>query len=131
MKATTAVQQAAIAERLILLDHDQTPVSGITAVSTAGHTPGHISFVVSSGAQRAVILGDMIHCPIEIGEREIDFVFDVDPVLARLTKRRIRQELERPDTVTVGGHFPNLVFGRVLPGSVPVSVDFSISTVLK
>lgn len=115
MKATTAVQQAAIAKRLILLDHDQTPVSGITAVSTAGHTPGHISFVVSSGAQRAVILGDMIHCP----------------VLARLTKRRIRQELERPDTVTVGGHFPNLVFGRVLPGSVPVSVDFSISTVLK
>jgi glyoxylase-like metal-dependent hydrolase (beta-lactamase superfamily II) len=130
-RAPTPAQQAAIAQRLTLLDHDQTPVPGITAVSTPGHTPGHISFVVSSGAQRAVILGDMIHCPVEIGESEIDFVFDVDPVLAQQTKRRIEHELERPDTVTVGGHFPNLVFGRVLPGSVPLSVDFSISNVLK
>jgi glyoxylase-like metal-dependent hydrolase (beta-lactamase superfamily II) len=129
-RAPTALQQAAIAKRLSLLDNDSTPVRGVTAVATPGHTPGHISFVVSSGTQRAVILGDMIHCPVEIGESEIDFVFDVDPALARETKRRIERELEQPDTVTVGGHFANLVFGRVLPGSAPVSVDFSVSSVV-
>jgi glyoxylase-like metal-dependent hydrolase (beta-lactamase superfamily II) len=129
-RAPTPTQQAVIAERLNLLEHDQTPVRGLTAVATPGHTPGHVSFVVSSGRQRAVILGDMIHCPVELGESEMDFVFDVDPVLNRQTKRRIEHELEQPDTVAVGAHFPNLVFGRVLPGSVPMSVDFSAATVL-
>jgi glyoxylase-like metal-dependent hydrolase (beta-lactamase superfamily II) len=108
----------------------ETPVPGITAVATPGHTPGHLSFVVSSGTARAVILGDMIHCPVEIGQSELDFVFDVDPKLNRETKARIERELAQPDTVTVGPHFPNLVFGRVLPGSAPVSIDFSLSRIL-
>jgi hypothetical protein len=75
--------------------------------------------------------GDLIGGAVEIGVSELDFVFDVDPVLARDTKRRIERELAMPDTVTVGAHFPNLVFGRVLAGSVPLSVDFSGSTILK
>jgi glyoxylase-like metal-dependent hydrolase (beta-lactamase superfamily II) len=129
-RAPSPTQQAAIATRLTLLSDLANPLKGVTAVATPGHTPGHVSFVVSSGTDRAVILGDMIHCPVEIGESEIDFVFDVDPVLARETKARIERELARPDTVTVGPHFPNLIFGRVLPGSAPVSVDFSISQTL-
>ena len=126
-RAPSLNQQIEVATRLELLQDDSTPVPGVTAMSTPGHTPGHMSFVISSGQERAVILGDMIHCPIEIGESEIDFVFDVDPVLARETKQRIERELESPDTITVGGHFPNLVFGRVLPSSRPVQVDFSVA----
>ena len=85
---------------------------------------------MSSGTARAVILGDMIHCPVEIGQSELDFVFDVDPKLNRETKARMERELAQPDTVTVGPHFPNLVFGRVLPGSAPLSIDFSLSRIL-
>jgi hypothetical protein len=54
--------------------------------------------VISSGAERAVVLGDAIHCPIEISAPELDFVFDVDPVLARQTKERIEKELEQSNT---------------------------------
>jgi glyoxylase-like metal-dependent hydrolase (beta-lactamase superfamily II) len=129
-RAPSVFQQAHIAKRLSLMSDLETPISGITAVATPGHTPGHMSFVVSSGTARAVVLGDMIHCPIEIGESELEFVFDVDPKLNRETKDRIERELSKPDTVTVGAHFPNLIFGRVLPGSAPVSVDFSVSKVL-
>jgi len=129
-RAPTPAQQVQLAKRMSLMADHETPVPGITAVATPGHTPGHISFVVSSGTARAVILGDMIHCPVEIGQSELDFVFDVDPRLSRETKARIERELARADTVTVGPHFPNLVFGRVLPGSVPLSIDFSVSKVL-
>jgi glyoxylase-like metal-dependent hydrolase (beta-lactamase superfamily II) len=129
-RAPTPAQQAQMAKRLALMADLETPVPGITAVATPGHTPGHISFVISSGTARAVILGDMIHCPVEIGQSELDFVFDVDPKLNRETKARIERELAQPDTVTVGAHFPNLVFGRVLPGSAPLSIDFSVSKVL-
>jgi glyoxylase-like metal-dependent hydrolase (beta-lactamase superfamily II) len=126
-RAPAIAQQVELATRLELLDDGMTPVPGVTAMATPGHTPGHISFVVSSGRERAVILGDMIHCPVEIGESEIDFVFDVDVDLARKTKERIERELAEPGTVTVGAHFPNLVFGRVLPSTRPVQVDFSVS----
>jgi glyoxylase-like metal-dependent hydrolase (beta-lactamase superfamily II) len=129
-RAPTPTQQAQLAKRISLMADLETPVPGITAVATPGHTPGHLSFVVSSGPARAVILGDMIHCPVEIGQSELDFVFDVDPKLNRETKARIERELTQPDTVTVGPHFPNLVFGRVLPGSAPLSIDFSLSRIL-
>jgi glyoxylase-like metal-dependent hydrolase (beta-lactamase superfamily II) len=129
-RAPAPTQQAQLAKRLSLMEDLETPVPGVTAVATPGHTPGHVSFVVSSGTSRAVVLGDMIHCPVEIGESELEFVFDVDPKLNRATKTRIERELARPDTVTVGAHFPNLIFGRVLPGSAPVSIDFSLSKVL-
>ncbi len=129
-RAPKPAQQAQLARRISLMADLETPVPGITAVATPGHTPGHLSFVVSSGPARAVILGDMIHCPVEIGQSELDFVFDVDPKLNRETKARIERELAQPDTVTVGPHFPNLIFGRVLPGSAPLSIDFSLSGIL-
>jgi hypothetical protein len=61
---------------------------------------------------------------------QYDGADDVDPSLSRETKASIERELAQPDTVTVGAHFPNLVFGRVLPGAVPLSIDFSLSKVL-
>ena len=71
-RAPTPTQQVQIAARISLLADLQTPVPGITAVATPGHTPGHLSFVVSSGTARAIILGDMIHCPAEIGQSELN-----------------------------------------------------------
>ena len=41
---------------------------GVTIRSTPGHTPGHQTVVVSSGDQRAIILGDIMHCPAQLTE---------------------------------------------------------------
>jgi glyoxylase-like metal-dependent hydrolase (beta-lactamase superfamily II) len=112
--APSEVKRSVMGERLELVDDGHTPVAGVQFMSTPGHTPGHCSFVVSSGDQRAVILGDAIHCPVEISALELDFVFDVDVDLARRTKERIIRELEAPDTIAAGGHFPDLIFGRLV-----------------
>ena len=37
---------------------------GLTALHTPGHTPGHYGLVVSSGEERAVLLGDAVECPL-------------------------------------------------------------------
>jgi hypothetical protein len=42
---------------------------------------------------------------------------DVDPALAERTRERLWRELEDGATTGVGAHFPELRFGRVLPGS--------------
>lgn len=115
-RAPSGQELETIGHRLKLISGSETILPGITAMPTPGHTPGHVSFVISSGKDRAVILGDAIHCPAEISDPELQFVFDVDTELAQQTKEQLIRELEQPGTHVVGGHFPNAVFGRVLPG---------------
>ncbi len=52
---------------------------GVDLLATPGHTPGHQSVVVSSGSARAVILGDLLHCPLQIGMPEWGVVFASTP----------------------------------------------------
>lgn len=114
--APTADQLTAIEDRCRLVADGETPFPGVDVLATPGHTPGHVSFVLSSAGQRAIVLGDAVHCPIELTEPELSFVVDVDPSLARRTRAHLEQELLEPGTVAAGTHFPDLVFGRLLPG---------------
>lgn len=91
---------------------------GITPVPAPGHTPGSTILVVSGtaqGAERAVLLGDVVHCPVQLIEDEWNTLFDVDPVLARRTRARVVRELEGDPTVLMAGtHFPGMRFGRLV-----------------
>jgi glyoxylase-like metal-dependent hydrolase (beta-lactamase superfamily II) len=104
-------------ERMRLLDRDTSVAPGITAIQTPGHTPGHLCVVVSSGAERALLLGDAITCPVQLDEPTWHSIGDVDPDLADRTRERLWRELEGDDITGVGAHFPELRFGRVLNGS--------------
>jgi glyoxylase-like metal-dependent hydrolase (beta-lactamase superfamily II) len=112
--APTKEQLDALAARVAFITDGDTPVPGVDVLATPGHTPGHCSFVLSSGAERALVLGDAVHCPLELLEPELAFVADVDPALAQRTREQIEAELLRPDTVAAGPHFADLVFGRLL-----------------
>lgn len=112
----TAAQLDTLAARVGFVADGDTPAPGVDVLATPGHTPGHCSFLLSSGPERAVVLGDAVHCPLELLEPELAFVADVDPALAQRTRRRIEAELLRPGTVAAGPHFADLVFGRLLPG---------------
>ena len=56
-------------------------------VSTPGTPPAtrraRRVYVVSSGGERALLLGDAVHSVVELGERDWEAVLDVDPVAAR------------------------------------------------
>lgn len=120
----TAEQLAVLASRLSVIDDGDNPFPGINAMATPGHTPGHLSFVLSSADQRAVVLGDAVHCPIEIQQPELTFVTDVDPALAQRTRAHIEAELLTPGTVAAAPHFADLVFGRLMPGQGRASWQF-------
>jgi glyoxylase-like metal-dependent hydrolase (beta-lactamase superfamily II) len=108
--------EAAIRDRVDLYDADRTVAPGVSVMSTPGHTPGHNSIVVSSGSERAIIMGDVIHCPVQLDEEEWGCVFDVDPALARATRDKLLAELEGSDTLMAAGHFSDFSFGRVMRG---------------
>ena len=102
--------------RLGVDDFDTTIAPGVTLTMTPGHTPGHLSVVVSSGGRRALLLGDAIVCPVQLDEPTWRSIGDVDPELAQQVRERLFRELEDGTTLGAGAHFPELQFGRVLVG---------------
>ncbi len=111
---SVAEVEAPLHNRVDFLDADGAVAPGVNMVSTPGHTPGHSSYVVSSGTQRAIILGDVVHCPVQLEEEEWSCAFDVDRALARATREKLLAELEDPSTVAADGHFSDFTFGRVM-----------------
>jgi glyoxylase-like metal-dependent hydrolase (beta-lactamase superfamily II) len=107
---------APLAPRIDQATDGESVAPGINLLATPGHTPGHLSIVVSSGTDRAVILGDVVNCPVQLAEPEWSVLFDVDPALARRTRENLLAELEGSSTVVAGSHFTESVFGRVVPG---------------
>jgi glyoxylase-like metal-dependent hydrolase (beta-lactamase superfamily II) len=103
-----------LASKMTPLEDGGHPAPGIDAVFTPGHTPGHFSFVVSDQGSHAVLLGDTVHCPLEISDPELALVADVDPVIARATREKLFRRLDGDQTVLAEAHFPDFVFGRVI-----------------
>lgn len=105
-----------IAGRLTSWASDVSILPGINVMHAPGHTPGSAILVVSSGADRAMLLGDAVHCPVELLEDEWHGLGDVDPELARTTRIAMVREIEGQDIPIAGAHFPGMSFGRLLKG---------------
>jgi glyoxylase-like metal-dependent hydrolase (beta-lactamase superfamily II) len=108
----------AAAGRLEPMSGDMVAVApGITARHAPGHTPGHYILVLSSGPERALLLGDAVECPLQIEEPDFYALSDVDPALAQRTRELWWRELEGDAALVGAAHFPGLKFGRVVTGA--------------
>jgi glyoxylase-like metal-dependent hydrolase (beta-lactamase superfamily II) len=107
---------APLTDRFEWWDRDCTLAPGIDVVHSPGHTPGSTTVVISGDdGSRALLLGDVVHCPVELVDPEWETIADVDPALALATRRRLLAEMEGDAQALVGAaHFPNLRFGRLL-----------------
>ncbi len=94
---------------------DATVAPGVDVRTVPGHTPGNAVVVLSGGTDRAVLLGDVVHCPVELRDDGWAALGDIDPVLARRTRAALLQELEGSGAHLSAPHFTGLRFGRLLP----------------
>jgi glyoxylase-like metal-dependent hydrolase (beta-lactamase superfamily II) len=90
---------------------------GLTVTAAPGHTPGSTVLVISSGTERALLIGDVAHCPVEFLEPEWEVLSDVDPDLARRTREALAREYEGTDVPMAASHFEGMQFGRLLPAA--------------
>ena len=98
---------------LINGDHAVTPE--ITTLSTPGHTPGHISVVVNSGGEKAIVVGDLVHSSAQMTETEWCAGADMDRDTARKTRHAVLDRLEEEGFIIGAGHFPiGRSIGKVL-----------------
>jgi glyoxylase-like metal-dependent hydrolase (beta-lactamase superfamily II) len=105
---------APVQDRLKTWDASGPIVPGIDAMAAPGHTPGSTIIVISSGDARGLLLGDVVHCPVELLDDEWSGLGDVDPELARRTRNALAREIEGKDVPVAAAHFPGMVFGRLL-----------------
>ena len=96
-----------------LIEKDGPVAPNITSLHTPGHTPGHQTYVVSSGDERALFLGDAMACPLQMQAHELEALADFDRELGITTRERIMAELDDRDLVG-GPHFPGVRFGRMV-----------------
>jgi len=103
-----------VADRFETWAPGATVLPGIDTLAAPGHTPGSTIMVVSAGTERAMLLGDVVHCPVELVDDEWASLSDVDPDLALRTRIALNRELEGSDVPVAAAHFPGLQFGRLL-----------------
>ena len=103
-----------LADRMEFWDRSGPLLPGLDAMVAPGHTPGSTIIVASSGTARALLLGDVVHCPVELLDDEWAGMGDVDPELAKRTRNALARELEGTDVPAAAAHFPGLQFGKLL-----------------
>jgi glyoxylase-like metal-dependent hydrolase (beta-lactamase superfamily II) len=105
-----------VESRLETWDASGPLLPGVDVLAAPGHTPGSTVVVLSSGADRALLLGDVAHCPVQLVDDEWAILGDVDPVLARRTRTALAREIENTGVPVAGVHFPGMRFGRLVSG---------------
>ncbi|MFJ6215973.1 MBL fold metallo-hydrolase [Streptomyces sp. NPDC092296] len=110
---TTKEVIAALAPRVRTVTGGQEVFPGVEVQITGGHTAGHAQYVITGGGSRLIAFGDALHSPIQVDHPEWSCVYDQDRAGAADHRRRLLVELAESDTIGFGGHFADVVFGRV------------------
>jgi glyoxylase-like metal-dependent hydrolase (beta-lactamase superfamily II) len=97
-----------------LMKGEHTLTRELTAVPTPGHTPGHMSILITSEGKRALVLGDAAHSPVQLQETDWVSRADMDPEVTRQTRRALAERLEREDIIVAAGHFAAPGFGKIV-----------------
>jgi glyoxylase-like metal-dependent hydrolase (beta-lactamase superfamily II) len=110
----TSIEPLRALDRLDVVSPDHRLTPEVRLVPTPGHTPGHVSVLVESGGERAVITGDVAHSPIQFVHPDLTADrFDDDPALATVTRRRLIADVADGTTLVLGTHFPPPTAGRI------------------
>jgi glyoxylase-like metal-dependent hydrolase (beta-lactamase superfamily II) len=80
---------------------------GLFAVESIGHTPGHTSFILSSGSDKVFIQSDVTNHPaLFVANPGWHLMFDQDPALAEKTRRKVYDMLVADKMRVQGFHYP-------------------------
>ena len=102
------------ANRAVLVDEDHAIDDQLYLSPSPGHTPGHVCLNLESNGKRAVMTGDMMHHPIQIGLPHVASKFDHDVDRARNTRQDFLQRYGDNEVMVFGTHFAAPTAGWVV-----------------
>ena len=97
--------------QMVEMNHKISPE--VRLMPTTGHTPGHVSVVIESKGETAIITGDMMHHPSQIGHPEWSPSFDSDKEAARVTRKAMLKDWADKPILIIGTHFAGPTAGHI------------------
>jgi glyoxylase-like metal-dependent hydrolase (beta-lactamase superfamily II) len=86
----------------------------LTYVPTPGHTPGHVAIGIVSQGQRAVVVGDASHHPVQLIHPDWSPAFDYDPVQSAKSRDRLFDWAIEEQRTWLAGHWDHPGLGRLV-----------------
>jgi len=103
-----------IADQFTMLDDGGAVASGVTAMATFGHTPGHMAYMIESEGKQLAICADFAnHYIWSLAHPDWEVRFDMDKAAAAATRRRVLDMLAADKVPFVGYHMPFPAIGYV------------------
>ena len=91
---------------LELVDGELAVTPEVTIIPTPGHTEDHASVVLTSGGETAIYIGDMVQHGVQLERTAWVSAFDILPLVAMETKKRIVERAIREQALVVSVHCP-------------------------
>jgi glyoxylase-like metal-dependent hydrolase (beta-lactamase superfamily II) len=106
-KNVRRVVSGEVLKRLRTYEWDKEVLPGVLAVGTPGHTPGHTSHIVTSGASKVYVQADVTHAPFLFARHPgWHAYYDHEPVQAEATRRKVYDMLAAERMTVQGFHYP-------------------------
>jgi len=114
-KNARRVLEAGLKKKATPYEWGKDVVPGLLAVETIGHTPGHTSYVLSSGSDKVFIQSDVTNHPaLFVANPGWRAFFDQDPAQAETTRRKTYEMLVAEKMRVQGFHYPFPGLGNVV-----------------
>jgi glyoxylase-like metal-dependent hydrolase (beta-lactamase superfamily II) len=116
--ARTILDPYVVAGKMYTFTDNQQLFKGITAISMAGHTPGHTGFLFESDNQKLLILGDIVHChELQFAHPEVALLDDANAQMAIQSRKQILKQAALKSILVGGAHlpFPGLGYIKNVP----------------
>lgn len=105
---------SAIKDRIAFFKPGDEVMSGVEAIDTGGHTPGHTSFMVHGNGDPVLIVGDaIINAVISLQRPEWPTNSDQDPDRGAQTRLALLDRMAADRARVIGFHFPHPATGVI------------------
>ncbi|MBR0902217.1 MBL fold metallo-hydrolase [Bradyrhizobium liaoningense] len=100
-----SVQPVVDAGRAELIPSDHRLGEEIRMIATPGHSPGHMSVLISSDGEQALLTGDVAHHPCQMAHLDWCSTVDTDPAQSAASRREVFSRFADTPTLVIGGHY--------------------------
>ena len=96
------------------ITHEHRISDEIRLLPTPGHTPDHVSVLINSGDEQAVITGDVMHHPIQVAMPGHPATFDMDKTAGAKTRVDFVTRFQEKPVLVIGSHFADPGAGYIV-----------------